>query len=183
MTAVTDVQLQQYIDQVFLKYDRDRSGTLDANELAGFFNDLFQMMGHPMKINNVQAMQALKAIDLNNDGKANKMELFIAFRQILNRNTGNVGGNYQNQYPNQNYNNPYQNQGTNWGNQGQQQGWGANQNQRWDNQGNWNSTPLGVPQTNTWGSNPNQGGPGWGGSNQSQGWGTGNNQNNWAGKW
>ena len=187
MAGISDGQLQQYVDQVFLRYDRDGSGILEANELTGFFNDLFQMMNHPMRITNVQALQALKAIDINNDGRANKMELFIALRQLLNKNAANSSGSYQNQYQNQNYNNPYQNQGNtwgsqnqgSWGNQGQQQSWGSNQNQ------GWGGTQV---QTNTWGSLPNQGGSNWGSlnqyNNQNQGWGnTGSNQNSWPQKW
>jgi len=36
--SVPDNVLQNYIDQIFNKFDRDRSGTLDPNELANFFN-------------------------------------------------------------------------------------------------------------------------------------------------
>ena len=68
-----DNTLRNYIDQVFLKYDRDRSGTLDPNELAGFFNDVFAMMGSPQRINPYQAQQSLMMIDRNGDGRANKM--------------------------------------------------------------------------------------------------------------
>jgi Ca2+-binding EF-hand superfamily protein len=35
---VTDSQITAYIDQAFQKYDKDRSGYLDVNELAQFFN-------------------------------------------------------------------------------------------------------------------------------------------------
>jgi Ca2+-binding EF-hand superfamily protein len=48
---ITDDQLRSYINQIFARYDRDKSGSLDASELAGFFNDLFQMMGYSMKVN------------------------------------------------------------------------------------------------------------------------------------
>ena len=70
---IDDRTLQGYIDKVFANYDRDRSGTLDPNELAGFFNDIFQMTGNPTRINQNQAMQAIRAIDSNSDGKASKM--------------------------------------------------------------------------------------------------------------
>ena len=71
--SIPDNVLQQYIDQIFSRYDRDRSGTLDASELASFFNDVFQAMGNPTRINQQQAAQAPYAIDKNNDGKASKM--------------------------------------------------------------------------------------------------------------
>ena len=70
---IADSALQSYIDQIFNKYDRDYSGTLDASELACFFNDVFQMMGNPTRVNQQDAMRALMQIDKNNDGKASKV--------------------------------------------------------------------------------------------------------------
>ncbi len=69
---IGDYELQQFIDQVFSKYDRDRSGTLDSNELTNFFNDVFSQMGNGTRFNQQQSMNALKAIDQNSDGKASK---------------------------------------------------------------------------------------------------------------
>ena len=83
MMNIDDNTLRNYIDQVFARYDRDRSGTLDPNELAGFFNDVFMMMGSPQTVNMYQAQQALQQIDRNGDGRANKMELFMAFKQMI----------------------------------------------------------------------------------------------------
>ena len=40
-----DQMLKAYIDQIFDKYDTDKSGTLDDDELTYFFNDLFQQLG------------------------------------------------------------------------------------------------------------------------------------------
>ena len=71
--SIPDNALQNYIDTIFNNFDRDRSGTLDPNELASFFNSVFQMMGNPTRLNDQQARQALAAIDKNFDGKANKM--------------------------------------------------------------------------------------------------------------
>ena len=70
--SLSDDQLRKYIDDIFGKFDRDRSGTLDANELAAFFNDLFTLMKSQQRVNQQQAMNALRAIDKNNDGKASK---------------------------------------------------------------------------------------------------------------
>lgn len=71
--SIPDSALQNYIDQIFQKYDRDNSGSLDANELALFFNDVFQLMGDPRRVDQNQARQALMAIDKNNDGRASKL--------------------------------------------------------------------------------------------------------------
>ena len=61
--SIPDNVLKGYIDQIFANYDRDRSNTLEVNELANFFNDVFMMMGDPRRINQQQAYQALRAID------------------------------------------------------------------------------------------------------------------------
>jgi len=82
MNPISDQQLRLYIDEVFLVFDRDRSGTLDSIELGNFFNQVFARLGWPMHINQQQAFQAMQAIDRNGDGRANKMELFAAIKHI-----------------------------------------------------------------------------------------------------
>jgi hypothetical protein len=52
---ISDTQLKTYIDQIFSRYDRDNSGSLDSSELANFFNDLFQIMGYNMRVNSKPA--------------------------------------------------------------------------------------------------------------------------------
>ncbi len=37
--------IKAYVDQTFDKYDTDKSGTLDEDELTHFFNDLFKTLG------------------------------------------------------------------------------------------------------------------------------------------
>lgn len=81
--SISDQQLRAYIDQVFMKYDRNQSGTLDPNELYLFFNDIFAMTGNSYRLNSQQAQAAMRAIDTNGDGVASKPELFMAFKQIL----------------------------------------------------------------------------------------------------
>lgn len=90
--TMDDNTLRSYIDQIFARYDRDRSGTLDCNELAAFFNELFAMMGYPTRINQQQGMQAMRIIDKNNDGRASKPELFNCFKMLLQQQ-----GQYQQQ--------------------------------------------------------------------------------------
>ena len=90
-------------------YDRDHSNTLDPNELAGFFNDVFAKMGDPRRINQHQAMQALASIDRNSDGRANKMELFTALKYMTGQQQGY--GQQQQGYNQQGYNQQGYNQG------------------------------------------------------------------------
>jgi hypothetical protein len=44
-----DGMLRLYVDEIFEVYDKDRSNTLDARELAGFFNDMFMRMNDPRR--------------------------------------------------------------------------------------------------------------------------------------
>lgn len=57
---------------MFNKYDNDRSGQLSPLELTNFFNDVYASLGLPTRLNQAQAMEALRAIDQNNDGAASK---------------------------------------------------------------------------------------------------------------
>lgn len=105
---LSDGQLRDYIDEIFDRYDKDRSGNLDAQELASFFNDLFRAIGNPAVITPLQAQNAICAIDKNNDGKANKMELFLAFKGIISGQQSNSGPSGYQQGPPQGYQQTYQ---------------------------------------------------------------------------
>lgn len=102
---VNDMQLQQYVDQVMSRYDYNRSGTLESGELVNFFNDLFQMCGYPTRLNLMQATQMMRNMDSNFDGRANKFELFKAFKSMIanSNNMNNMGGGSYNNSWNPNY--------------------------------------------------------------------------------
>ena len=97
-----DEILRLYVDEIFSVYDKDHSQSLDLNEITLFLNDVFSKMNDPRRFNQQQALQTLKSIDVNNDGKASKMEMFLVIKRILSQ-------------PNQ-------------PNSGQQQGWNQGQN-------------------------------------------------------
>ena len=128
MANLSDNQLKTYIDEIFDRYDADRSGNLDANELANFFNDLFRTIGNPTVITQQQAQNAICSIDKNNDGKANKMELFMAFKGIISNGQQQYGvqsGYQQGSMMQQPYQqNSYQQQGMQNGYYGRQPGYG-----------------------------------------------------------
>lgn len=84
MNSLSDIQLKQYIDQVFARFDFNRSGNLNINELHSFLNELFVMTGFGRTITLQEARNALAKIDSNHDGKVNKFELFNLFRLITN---------------------------------------------------------------------------------------------------
>ena len=49
--SINEQQLRQFVGTVFDKFDRDKSGQLDTKELANFFNQMFQSMNMPNRIN------------------------------------------------------------------------------------------------------------------------------------
>lgn len=51
-----DQMLKSYIDQIFDKYDVDKSGTLDQQEMTKFFNDLFKSLNINVSVNEQQAL-------------------------------------------------------------------------------------------------------------------------------
>ena len=60
-------------DQIFLDYDKDKSGDLEKEEAKQFLMDMFKTEG--MKISGKGAEYAVDVIDKDNDGKISKMEL------------------------------------------------------------------------------------------------------------
>ena len=157
--SITDDQLRMYIDQIFVRYDRDNSGSLDARELAGFFNDLFQTMGYTMRVNEQQAAMAIRSIDKNSDGRASKMELFLAFKTLANGGQLQQPGGYtQPQYGQPNY--PQQGYGQGYGQPqyGQPQYGQPQYGQPGYNQGGYGQPQYGQP---GYGGQPNYGGNRW----------------------
>jgi Ca2+-binding EF-hand superfamily protein len=122
-----DNLLRGYVDQVFMKFDSNRSGTLEAHELAGFFNEVFAMMGDPRRLDQMSAMNALRAIDQNCDGRASKIELFTALKRMM--------GQQQQQMYGQQYGQQQMYGQQQYGQQPQQQGWGQQPQQ--GGQGGW----------------------------------------------
>ena len=53
---IQDQMLKSYIDQIFDKYDTDRSGTLDEQEMTYFFNDLFKSLGMNVTVTEQQSL-------------------------------------------------------------------------------------------------------------------------------
>ena len=75
--------LQQYIEQIYNKYDLDLSGTLQPAELVNFFNEMFVMTGYPSRVGIQEAVNIMKTVDLNFDGHATKPELFMALKRLF----------------------------------------------------------------------------------------------------
>lgn len=71
-TMIDDSKLRLYVDEIFMIYDRDRNGTLDPTELANFFNEVFKKMNQTEYVSEREVESAIKNIDVNFDGKADK---------------------------------------------------------------------------------------------------------------
>ena len=46
----SDDQLRQAIDAIFNKYDADKSGTLEGNEIYNLINDAFKSLGRNRQV-------------------------------------------------------------------------------------------------------------------------------------
>lgn len=79
----TDDQLKQAIDAIFNKYDTDRSGTLEENEIYNLINDAFKSLGRQREVTQQEVKQFIGAIDKDSDGKINKPELFEILKQLI----------------------------------------------------------------------------------------------------
>ena len=81
----TDDQLSKAIDTVFYKYDADKSGTLDYAELKNLVTDAFSKLGTPRQVTEQDVQKFGHAVDKNSDGKISREELFIIFKQIVEK--------------------------------------------------------------------------------------------------
>ena len=72
----SDDQLRQAIDAIFSKYDTDKSGTLEENEIFNLISDAFKSLGRNRDVTPQEVNQFIIAIDKNGDGKIAKPELF-----------------------------------------------------------------------------------------------------------
>ena len=74
MNKVPDTIIQKAIDQVFYRFDRDNSGTLDQNELVPVIQQVFGVMGNSNStVNKFMIKQAFKRIDSDRDGRVTKI--------------------------------------------------------------------------------------------------------------
>jgi len=68
----SDDQLRQAIDAIFSKYDVDKNGTLEGNEIFSLISDAFKSLGRNRDVKEEEVTQFIKAIDKNGDGKISK---------------------------------------------------------------------------------------------------------------
>jgi len=84
MSKPSEEQLAKAIDAIFNKYDVDKSGTLEGNEIFSLINDAFKSLGRNRSVKVEEVNQFVKAIDKNGDGKISKTELLEILKLLIN---------------------------------------------------------------------------------------------------
>lgn len=77
-----DQQLRNAIDQIFYKYDKDNSGSMNEKEFGACIGELCKMLNKPQPKDYNEFIQIAKTIDTNYDGKISKVELFNVFKKM-----------------------------------------------------------------------------------------------------
>jgi Ca2+-binding EF-hand superfamily protein len=81
--SVKDEQLRAAISSVFNKYDKDKSNSLDFEEIRELLNDAYSQIGQTKSITDADVKKFSSAVDKNSDGKISKDELFEIFKRIV----------------------------------------------------------------------------------------------------
>ena len=85
---VHDQMLLNNIGQVFMRYDRNRSGQLEGQEFFYAYRDLCLMMGMAPPQSQQEVFHAAMACDQNRDGRISRQEMFMLFKRIQGINVG-----------------------------------------------------------------------------------------------
>ncbi len=81
--SYSDDDLRNAVNAVFDAYDKDKSGTLESNEITQLINDALKHMGQGRQVSQQEVNQFIAAVDKNNDGKVAKPELFEIFKRVV----------------------------------------------------------------------------------------------------
>jgi Ca2+-binding EF-hand superfamily protein len=81
--SYSDDDLRNAVNAVFDAYDKDKSGTLEVNEVRLLINDALKHMGQNREVTKAEVEQFVAAVDKNSDGKIAKPELFEIFKKVI----------------------------------------------------------------------------------------------------
>lgn len=81
--SYSDDDLRNAVNAVFDSYDKDKSGTLEADEITVLINDALKHMGQGRSVTQAEVQQFISAVDKNSDGKVAKPELFEIFKRVV----------------------------------------------------------------------------------------------------
>lgn len=82
---MNDAVLMQYINELWPVYDANHSGTLEPAELQWLFNDLFQRIGDPRRLNAQEVLIIFSEADRNHDGHVDKNEFLRICQHIFRK--------------------------------------------------------------------------------------------------
>lgn len=68
--------LRAAVDAIFVKYDKDKSGYLDIDEVLGLMNDVLKQINSNRQLTKNEVYQFVKAVDKSGDNKVQKSELY-----------------------------------------------------------------------------------------------------------
>lgn len=83
MSMSEESALREYIEQIFDKYDEQKTGTINIQQLCLFFNDIFQSIGVQLTISPSQATKAIQLVEPTFSGSANKEQAFRTFKSLI----------------------------------------------------------------------------------------------------
>ena len=81
--SYSDEDLRTAVNAVFDHYDKDKSGTLEIDEVRCLINDALKHMGQNRDVSKAEVDQFVQAVDKNSDGKIAKAELFEIFKKVI----------------------------------------------------------------------------------------------------
>lgn len=84
---VTDQQLKQFINAAFFKYDKNKDGYLDVDEITLAMAETFASLGMNKGVTDNDVKDFFKNADVNLDGKISTTELFIVFQKTIGQYT------------------------------------------------------------------------------------------------
>jgi Ca2+-binding EF-hand superfamily protein len=67
-----NIGISKVVDLIFLKYDRNGTGSLNADDLGMFLSDVFKMIGIPITVSSWQTSLLMKILDKNKNGMIEK---------------------------------------------------------------------------------------------------------------
>jgi Ca2+-binding EF-hand superfamily protein len=70
--SISDQQIRDIVDVVFMRYDKDSSGTLDRDEVQVLINDVFSQLEMHKLADPLEIGKFIDQIDTNRDGLIQK---------------------------------------------------------------------------------------------------------------
>jgi Ca2+-binding EF-hand superfamily protein len=90
MAKIALDHLEYIVEAVFAKYDVNRNGYLETNEILTMLMDAFRKMNSWRKVDDRDILELLSVSNKSQNGKINKRELADIFRKYLRISQNNL---------------------------------------------------------------------------------------------